>query len=409
MTSRHLRSWLLLVILAGSAASAASPGQSLPGPEPPPESELPLTHWACELFSGIQARGVQCRPDPFAGRRTHTRLEMAMDLREALLVDIERTQGEGASWDPGWPVEVRRLAETFRRELLLLGVGRREVDAGVEQFAAVWADPRPRGVTIPLLHPTWPPDAQAREVGQAEARREWASKELVLWSLTPLRDGTAFPSAIPLRLLEGSDPAAGDRVNGHNAEVWRLLRTYGASPAARLAWTRDLFRLEQFWHDRGRDAHLLRMSDAGFTCFDGSVNVRLDATSQRVWPASGMGGLHPMPDLAVETPSGRFCLRLAPYRSVEVLSGEPGSGVIFLCCWALNDDPDAQWRDHPRGSAERAQGRRMTSTSGRRIYAVDVRTGTVLNAVAALARPQQAMAEISGTRRVFESAWLTTL
>jgi hypothetical protein len=298
----------------------------------------------------------------FLGRRALRRHDFARAL-QFVFSETVQMEGTGAPWKrhTRGPSPLLQLTEEFYPELAAQGVQPSALHDAVERFERLWRDPRPRGVTEPLLlpwrsrmvMPLWPPDEAARGEGAALAVAEWARGEVVLYAPGAEADtGFALPNAIRLRYVAEAerDPRALQLVAGHNREVWRRLRKYGPPPGSSLEWLPQVFHQRQLWLKAGRGK--------GKDGLHGE-SVSPDGEFRLHWNrVEYLNGSHELEDLEVLIGSIDSYCGYGNYvpGSLEWIWGPPGSGLVFY--------------RHARKFGKR---RRI------RLYAVDLRTGCVLN------------------------------
>ncbi len=342
----HIRVGAFTIIVAGLL-----PAAMLGAPDPEPE--VPLGHWAYDAVTTLAKHGVSTgRPDGwYKGKRPVSRRDFTETLCY-ILGEGERLEGEGALWADGPKYRyLERLELEFRGDLIARGAERADIDSGLERFKRVCDDPRPHGVTAPLpgantfpLHAKWPEIAAARREGANESLREWAIGQVVLYSIadkTPMRPEPALSRAITLKAVsDPSDRFAIQKALGHNAAMWKLLREKGPPDDVRYGWMRRVFDLKRLAAAR----KALKLEPNGVTTPEGTLLLKpIHYVHGYALQANGRD----LPLDFLDVPS------FWGYRGYKVRWGESGTGVARF---------DVDFK------------------SGRRTYAVDCRTGCVLNA-----------------------------
>jgi hypothetical protein len=342
----HLRIRALTIIAAVSLPAAMMAA-------PYTEAEVPRGHWAYDQVTTLAKYGVATgRPDGwFKGKKALPRRDFAETI-SYILGEGERLEGEGAFWAPRRKdLCLDRLVNEFRDELTAQGAEVTDIRSGLERFRRVWTDPRPHGVTAPLpgagsrnLLPNWPENLAARHEGYQEALKEWQAGQVVLYFVpvdTPMRPEPSLDKAIPLKpVSDPTDRYSIQKALGHNAAMWRWLREKGPPDEARYGWLRSIFDLKRL--AAGQKA--LELEPNGVTSPDGAVSLK---------------PMHYVHGYSLQANGRDLSLDFLQvplfwgYRGHTVRWGESASGVIRF--------------DVEIGSA-------------RRIYAVDCRTGCVLNA-----------------------------
>jgi hypothetical protein len=239
------------------------------------------------------------------------------------------------------------LLEEFAGDLAFTPAERGYVDQVVVRTRRWWNDGRPQGVAEPLAEDCGTLDVEARAAGARAAAEEWARGEVLLYRHGEERaDGHRPACAIPIVWFPRADAPAKQRIAGHNAEVWRRLRADGPPKGSPLTWLPVLFDLPRAWRDGGE-----------------TVRLRMDQPRAQV-PHLGLVTLEPWHDALTISVNGGSKLSVPPLCGcrpyVDARPGLPESGVLLVRTRV--DYPD-----------ERPV----------RLYAIDARTGSLLNAQAA--------------------------
>lgn len=327
------------------------PGAILAAPEP--EAEVPVGHWAYDAVTTLAKYGVATgRPDGwYRGKRPVIRRDFAETLCY-ILGDGERLEGEGALWTAGPKYRyLERLELEFRADLIARGAKPADIASGLERFKKVCDDPRPHGVTAPLpgaaaspLLANWPEMPSARNEGSDEALAAWAAGEVVLHSIggeAPLRPNSTLNMAITLKpVADRSNRFAIQKALGHNAAMWKLLREKGPPDDARYGWLRRVFDLKRL----AVGQKVLDLEPDGATTPEGAILLKpIHYVHGYALQANGR-----------DLPLGFLDQPIVfGYRGYSVRWGESGTGVARF---------DVEFK------------------FGRRTYAVDCRTGCILNA-----------------------------
>ena len=323
-------------------------------------SIVPLDDPAYELMQELAQAGIFTGlPDgSFHGKRNLHRSEFTFALR-TMFGDLSRMEEEGfRTWRPR-DLHIRLMATTkeFTPELVKAGATSALIRETVDRFDRAFRDQHPHAITEPYRSDAWPPDPNARTRGAGAAIEEWGRGEVALYAspeqlrqrdawrqpLPPLTVDAA--DALPIRVIGGLEPSADikEYIAGHNAEMWRRLRRDRGLTGSRLSWLNDVFNLPGHWQRRWREVQDVDQAvspDGGRVCgVYLSDSLRWSCFAR--WPTPGVFEIN-LPD--------RACCG-------SVLWGPPGSAVIFL----------------------RSRLRNKTNTETR-YYAIDLRTGVILNA-----------------------------
>jgi hypothetical protein len=323
-----------------------------PGPPgPQPDRPAPNNHWAYDCITHVAAAGIPTGfPDgTFNGKREQPRGAFAAAIL-TLLAQMDRLETIGAPWRPhrGF-CPLRKVYQEFQAEVLAKVPDRALLGARLERMDALWQDPSPRGARMPVpdverqdaaASPLYHrPDAEGR--GERLAAAEWARGEIVLFTTDDVPPGAArFAAAVPLRHIAADrDPTyAHQLVQAHNRSLWRRLRVGGAPGASPSAWLSSIFNLRRAWRDSTPVAWPEHQDT--FSSPDGLLRLRWrDAPDADGW-------------IEVHSPLGEGTLHV-PERPQEMVWGPSGTAVVFFRFAA---GPDSLY------------------------YAVDLRTGWILNA-----------------------------
>ena len=330
-----------------------------------PDSDLPMGHWAYDVLTMMQRMGFDIGiPDgTYAGRRAFTRREaaqctatMAGQARYFANVGWERPWSHSRSFRfRQEKTPLAALATEFRSELDLIGANRVEMADTLRRFERVWVDGRPQGVEAPLVSSPRAYDHAARGAGLFRALRDRGWETRTLLSLRKPQeppDGSARGIALTYADVSVTDNAARETVAGHNAAVWlRVRENHVTSGNVDQIWLTGVFDLSAYWAKHGSSALPLTYRGRGIDYR--RTNWRL------VWARESWH-----PNALTFGPEGKGVElrvpRLPRRGELEVLWGPTATATVFLR-HRVTDDAELPYR----------------------IYAMDLRTGEVLNAAAA--------------------------
>lgn len=355
--------------LVGATSLAASalglPATASEAQNPRVEADPPLGSWAYEPIQTLALSGWYTGlPDgSFSGKVTLTRHDFTRTLR-ILFAQLTYFEGRGVGLVAGQfqklPAQLRALVAELTPEFTAQKVDPALLPPVLDRFERLWTFPEPLGVTEPVdlplaaldKDPVWPANDPARAEGTLLARQRWDSGTLCLLVADSVTQKAQTPRALPLLQMPEAqkDSLALQVMQGHNAEMWRLLRLKGAPAGSTLDWTSDLFQLSSTWARSRKRVIALHSNgthispDGLFQFFGNSVRL----TNGKDIPWSLPGCRSPLrQDVNVHD-------RWQPDPDA-LCWGVPGSAVAYLRCRRRKGD---------------------------RIFAIDLRTGIILNAAA---------------------------
>ena len=244
------------------------------------------------------------------------------------------------------------------------GIKPKTLEGGLAEFRRLCADNLPHGVSHPVpvplelftTDPMWPLDERVRLRGRWLAQKERTQGTVRLYTPNVVPSYPQLASAIPLVQMPeaATDPRAAQLLSARYAETWRLLREEGAPAGSGLAWTRELFDLPALWKNPGKRAIRLREGKEVHLSPDGVLRAEGDQFRR----LDGHLFLGLSENMCFPRPVDRWTRPSLPYAD-ELIWGPPGTAVVYVRC-----------------------GTRWSNTEPQSLYAYDLRSGLVLNAVA---------------------------
>lgn len=372
--------------IGGILAAIIVAGGLLPvwGQSTPPESNVPQNHWAYDAMQALEQEGINAAAPHSSGRPAYTRRQMA-EFTATLAAHASLRAGVGWPDSPGMRKgaadhdNLVRLAREFGPEMQTLGLADAAFQRALDRFHQVWQTGRPQGVEDPFpCSFSSRYRASERRDGARRADWEWRNGGAALYVE---QEGANLPldlsQAIPLSLFQEKPADLACEISaGHNTELWRLLK---AQPDhdPRLTWLASVFDLENAWTRIA--AHSLYIDAKHPGAIVPGTQMRLvweEVPRNRVQARWDLGELPdgrllapkrdspPTWRLVLDSPYPRTDIVLAvplPSKpgSFQLAWGPSGSGICFIRT-RVRDDPEMPFR----------------------LYAMDLRTGVVLNAAA---------------------------
>ncbi len=378
------RSLLLSIPILGSAAHipSATPLTARAN------ADIPQGHWVYDGITDLRKLGFEPGlPDlTLKGKRFYRWIDAA-EYTANMIAQVDHV------FALGWPYQWRRggrykgffslsrLVTELEPEIRALRRRTRSFIRDLDIAERFWEHPRPLGVAAPFdpLKARW--DEEKVVDGKQKAQDEWLDGKAILYTHDHVNPrNQLYSRAIPLRRLTDRTGNQGyaDMLRGHNREIWHLLREEPSRFPA-VSWLSEVFSLEETWAKRGKQAIKLDQRKLGVLVPHDTETIRMawlpevDSREDTLRQLDIRDGHHlsrpergrpTKPELVWETgvfsdPATVRGVVWPETKGVEVLWLAKGSGAFIM---RLRDPDD---REMPY-----------------RLYAVDLRTGEVLNAAA---------------------------
>lgn len=381
--------WLLVVLTVALATGLRAenelrtPPPAVSHPTPRFNDGVPREHWLYDAFQQLWQMGLGSPPPqkvPIIGRRAFTWGEMAAALVDAAQAGRRLSQ-VGLSdahlfnlreWDHLTP---SKIAAEVEPELRAAQQDTPQFRQDLETLTNLLRGRWPNGVRVPFSLVYGRFDEEAWSAGARQAAQEWKRGEVAFFvnqrppAWLELNEGLRF--RVPTGKYSYGYPRE-QYIAGHNEALWRMLKE--AEPRADLSWLPRVFDLAGTWRREGRNSVRLDRqhpeaadpaTDARLLWSTTPVGEEAPRKSSFLYAAGRLPATQPErapgEHLVFERfPWGETILSVPSFPpasgALDLLWGPPESGVVFFRV-RVND-------------AEKPV----------RLYAVELQTGSLLNA-----------------------------